>query len=124
MAGKPVHVEIPAKDTGKARDFWTGLFGWQYQEFPGPVEYHMTQITDDVGGAVYNNPEGNTDGIRVYFDVDDINASTAKVQELGGEANEPLPVPSMGWFAGCKDAVGNDFGLWQSDPNAPDMSQQ
>jgi predicted enzyme related to lactoylglutathione lyase len=25
----------------------------------------------------------------------------------------------MGWFAICKDSVGNEFGLWQNDPNAP-----
>jgi uncharacterized protein len=123
MAGAPVHVEIPAKDTAKAREFWAGLFGWQYQQYPGPVEYHMTKLTEQTGGAIYNNPEGNTDGIRVYFDVDDINAGTARVKELGGEANEPLPVPGMGWFAGCKDAVGNDFGLWQNDPSAPAPSQ-
>jgi predicted enzyme related to lactoylglutathione lyase len=116
---KVVHVEIPAQDTAKGRDFWGSLFGWQFQQFEGPVEYHMTQIDDQAGGAIYNNPEGNTDGIRVYFDVDDINAGAAKVRELGGEANEPLPVPGMGWFTGCKDAVGNDFGLWQTDPAAP-----
>lgn len=119
MAAAPVHVEIPAKDTAKAREFWGGLFGWQFQQYEGPVEYHMTQITEQTGGAIYNNPEGNTDGIRVYFDVDDINQGVARVKELGGEANEPLAVPSMGWFAGCKDSVGNDFGLWQTDPNAP-----
>jgi hypothetical protein len=124
MAGNPVHVEIPAKDTAKAREFWTGLFGWTFEQYPGPVEYHMTRLSDQAGGAVYNNPEGNTDGIRVYFDVDDINASAARVKELGGEANDPLPVPNMGWFAGCKDAVGNDFGLWQNDPSAPDITQQ
>jgi predicted enzyme related to lactoylglutathione lyase len=122
MAGAPVHVEVPALDTQKARDFWGGLFGWQFEEYPGPVEYHMTRINETTGAAVYNNPEGNTDGIRVYFDVDDINAATAKVTELGGEANEPLPVPGMGWFTGCKDAAGNDFGLWQIDPSAPDIS--
>ena len=118
MAGAPVHIEIPAKDTSKAREFWGGLFGWQFQELPGPVEYHMTQITDKAGGAIYNNPEGNTDGLRVYFDVDDINAGVARVRELGGEPNEPQAVPGMGWFAGCKDAVGNDFGLWQTDESA------
>src|SRR5215210_6895089 len=103
MAGAPVHIEIPASDTSKGREFWSSLFGWQFEQVPGPVEYHMTQITDNTGGAVYNNPEGNTDGLRVYFDVDDINASASRVRELGGEANEPQPVPSMGWFAGCKD---------------------
>jgi len=119
MAGKPVHIEIPATDTATGREFWTGLFGWGFQEFPGPVEYHMTEIVpNEIGGAIYNNPEGNADGIRVYFDVDDINAGAARVRELGGEANEPLPVPGMGWFAGCKDSLGNDFGLWQSDTSA------
>jgi predicted enzyme related to lactoylglutathione lyase len=118
MAGKPVHFEIPASDTAKGRAFWSGMFGWQFEEFPGPVEYHMTRVTDDSGAAVYNNPEGNAAGIRVYFDVDDINAGIARVKDLGGEANEPLPVPNMGWFAGCKDSVGNDFGLWQTDENA------
>ena len=91
MAGAPVHVEIPAQDTAKGREFWSGLFGWQFQEMPGPVEYHMTQVTDTTGGAIYNNPEGNAPGIRVYFDVDDINQGTARVRELGGEANEPQP---------------------------------
>ncbi len=118
MAGAPVHIEIPAEDTAKAREFWGSLFGWQFQEFGGPVEYHMTQITEQTGGAIYNNPEGNTEGLRIYFDVDDIKQGTARVRELGGEANEPQPVPNMGWFVGCKDAVGNDFGLWQTDASA------
>ena len=35
MAGQMVHVEIPAADTAKAREFWGGLFGWQYEAYPG-----------------------------------------------------------------------------------------
>ena len=38
---------------------------------------------------------------------------------VGGEANEPMPVPSMGWFVTCTDPNGNEFGLWQNDPSAP-----
>jgi predicted enzyme related to lactoylglutathione lyase len=110
-------VESPALDAQKARDFWGGLFGLKFEQYLGPIEYHVTQF-GDTGGAIYNNPEGNTAGIRVYFDVDDINAGRARVKELGGEAAEPQPVPGMGWFVGCKDAVGNDFGLWQTDPSA------
>jgi predicted enzyme related to lactoylglutathione lyase len=45
------------------------------------------------------------------------------VKELGGEADEPTPVPSMGWFATCRDPQGNEFGLWQTDPSAPAPSQ-
>jgi predicted enzyme related to lactoylglutathione lyase len=118
MAGRIVHFEIPADDTAKSREFWGSLFGWQFQAFPGPSEYHMTEISDGVGGAITNGEPGKH-GTRAYFDVDDINAGAARVKELGGEANEPMPVPGMGWFVTCKDPHGNEFGLWQSDPSAP-----
>jgi uncharacterized protein len=119
MAGQMVHVEIPAGDTAKAREFWGGLFGWQFQEFPGsPTEYHMTQFSDGQGGAIMG-ADGDKRGPRVYFDVDDINAETARVTELGGSAGDAIPVPSMGWFSVCQDTEGNEFGLWQTDSNAP-----
>ena len=118
MAGQMVHLEIPAGDTAKAREFWGGLFGWQFQAFEGsPTEYHMTRFSDTSGGAIYE-AEGDRRGTRVYFDVDDIGAGGARVKELGGEAGEATPVPSMGWFSTCTDPEGNDFGLWQNDPNA------
>ena len=53
MAGQMVHVEIPAGDTAKAREFWGGLFGWQFEEYPGsPTEYHMTRFSETQGGAI------------------------------------------------------------------------
>lgn len=118
MAGQPVHFEIPAGDTAKAREFYGSLFGWQFQEFSGsPTEYHMTQLAEQMGGAVYG-ADGDKRGIRVYFDVDDIKAGTARVSELGGEGGDAMPVPGMGWFTHCTDTEGNEFGLWQSDPDA------
>jgi uncharacterized protein len=117
MPGQVVHLEIPTGDTAKALEFWGSLFGWQFQQYPGPSEYHMTQFSDQQGGAISMEPDRH--GMRPYFDVEDINAGAARVQELGGEAGEPMPVPSMGWFASCKDPHGNEFGLWQTDPSAP-----
>ncbi len=118
MPGQIVHMEIPADDTGKAREFWGSLFDWQFQEYPGPFEYHMTQIGDQQGLAITNMEEGKR-GTRPYFLVDDINAGAARVKELGGGANDPMPVPNMGWFATCTDPHGNEFGLWQVDESAP-----
>jgi hypothetical protein len=118
MAGQMVHLEIPAGDTAKARAFWGGLFGWQWQAFDGPSEYHMTRFSDSTGGAIYTPDPADRRGARVYFDVDDINAGAARVRELGGEAGDAMPVPAMGWFALCTDTEGNDFGLWQNDSNA------
>jgi uncharacterized protein len=118
MAGQIVHLEIPADDTARARGFWGSLFGWQFEQFPGPADYHMARI-DERSGAAVTGPEPGLAGLRVYFDVDDIRAEAARVRELGGEAAEPMPVPSQGWFAPCSDDQGNAFGLWQSDPEAP-----
>ena len=117
MAGKPVHVEIPARDATKASAFWSSLFGWELQAFEGaPSPYLMTRFSDESGGAIYEDPTAR--GMRVYFDVDDIEAGASKVRELGGEAGDKLPVPTMGWFAHCTDLSGNEFGLWQTDPSA------
>ena len=118
MSGQIVHIEIPADDTGKSREFWGGLFGWQFEAFPGPSEYHMTRISESSGAAI-TNMEPEKRGTRAYFDVDDIDAGIAQVKQLGGEATERMPVPSMGWFSVCKDPHGNEFGLWQTDASAP-----
>ena len=117
MAGQFVHMEIPADDTARSREFWGSLFGWEFEAFPGPSEYHMARIGDTSGVAITNMEPGKH-GTRSYFDVDDIRAGAARVQELGGEADEPMPVPQMGWFVTCRDPHGNDFGLWQTDASA------
>jgi uncharacterized protein len=115
MAGKPVHFEIAAKDTGRAQEFYKGMFGWQFQGMEGPTEYHMTQLGDDAGAGIF---PGDPGAIRVYFDVDDVNAGTARVKELGGKADDPQAVPGMGWFSTAEDTEGNPIGLWQTDPSA------
>ncbi len=117
MPGEIVHIEIPADDTGQGREFWGSLFGWQFQAFPGPSEYHIARISERSGAAITNMEAGKR-GTRPYFDVDDVNAGAARVRELGGEADEPMPVPNMGWFVTCRDPQGNEFGLWQTDPSA------
>jgi predicted enzyme related to lactoylglutathione lyase len=80
------------------------------------MDYRMFQSADDQGGAILASEEqGN---ITVYFDTDDIDASLAKVRELGGQAGDKTPVPTHGWFAACRDTEGNAFSLWQGDESA------
>jgi uncharacterized protein len=117
MPGEIVHIEIPADDTGASREFWAGLFGWSFESFPGPSEYHMTRISEQTGGAITNMEPGKK-GTRPYFSVDDIKAGAARVKELGGTASDAMAVPQMGWFATCTDPHGNEFGLWQTDSSA------
>ena len=117
MAGKLVHFEMPAQDVSRATTFYSSLFGWQFDNAMPEFNYQMTRTGEDQGGAVYPVQEGES-GPIVYFDTDDIDASIAKVRELGGTADDKQPVPSMGWFASCKDSEGNAFSLCQADEGA------
>ncbi len=118
MAGEIVHVEFPAEDADRAQRFWGGLFGLSFQDsgMPG-IDYRMAQVDDRSGMAVYPAEERPGHG-NYYFATDDIEASRSKVQELGGQAADKMPVPGHGWFAPCKDSEGNAFHLWQGDASA------
>jgi uncharacterized protein len=117
MAGEIVHYELQARDADRAQAFWSGLFGWQLQGMMEGMDYRMGQIDDTTGVAIFptEEPQGFP---NVYHGTDDIDASTAKVRELGGEAADKMPVPGHGWFAACKDTEGNVFFLWQQDSSA------
>ena len=117
MAGKVVHVEIGAADTDRAQGFWSGVFGWEVGPPMSPeMDYRMFRTGENEGGAISGGAEpGN---FTVYLDTDDIDASLAKVRELGGEAGDKTPVPTHGWFAACRDTEGNAFSLWQGDESA------
>jgi len=120
MKGKIVHVEIPADDTQRAMKFWGALAGWSFKNYAegaeGAPEYNMFE--GEPGGAIYPSREGEK-GFTVYFETDDIDAEIDRIRELGGNTEEKMPVPSMGWFAHGKDTEGNPFGVWQNDENAP-----
>jgi|SRR5215210_390806 len=122
MGKNIVHVEFPAQDTGRAQRFWEGLGGWSFQDsgMPG-IDYRMFQ-DEGWGGAVYNQMQGEQ-GPVIYFGTNDIDAELANVRELGGEAEDKQPIPSVGWFARCKDTEGNPFSLFQSDESVAPPSQ-
>ncbi len=58
MPGKLVHFEVPADDTGRAVDFYGQLFGWSFQDMKLPVEYHMTQLSEGMAGAIHRADQG------------------------------------------------------------------
>jgi uncharacterized protein len=116
MAGEIVHIEFPAADAERAQRFWGGLFGWQFAGMSEEFDYRMARTGDMSGAAIM--PSEDLGHPNFYFNTDDLEASAAKVRELGGEAGEKTPVPSHGWFAVCKDSEGNAFHLWQGDESA------
>jgi uncharacterized protein len=117
MAGKIVHVEIGAEDTDRAQGFWSGVFGWEVGPPMSPeMDYRMFRTSEDTGGAIVASEEQGH--FTVYLGTDDIEATLAKVQELGGEAGAKTPVQGYGWFAACRDTEGNSFSVWEPDTEA------
>jgi uncharacterized protein len=121
MKAKVIHLEIPADDTQRAREFYGELFGIKWQTMEGPVEYHMYGDQEEgYGGGLYPRQGADDDRIRVYFNTEDIDGTIDRVRELGGDVEEEKsPVPGMGWYAHVRDPEGNKFSFWQTDENAP-----
>ena len=117
MKGKLVHIELPARDTTRARTFWGKLAGWKFQSWEGgPIEYHMFE--GEPGGAIYPS-EGEAQGPIVYFESVEIDKDIELIRDLGGEADDKAPIPGVGWFARCRDTEGNAFSLFESDDTVP-----
>ncbi len=122
MTRTVVHVELPAKDGDRARRFYSTLLGWKFKDSGMPdMDYFMTEGAEPVV-AVWTQPDKK--GPLVYFDTPDISAAIAKVRELGGKADEKMPVQQQGWFPACTDTEGNEFSLWQADAAAPAYEPQ
>ena len=114
--GDIVHFEINTKDAGRAKTFYTKLFGWKYKDsdIPG-IEYYIIDGATP-GGAI--NPQSTAARAPVvYFGVEDVDKSVKIVRDQGGKAGDKIPIPAQGWFAECVDPDGNAFSLFQNDPS-------
>jgi uncharacterized protein len=116
-----VWFEIAADDVQRAKKFYSALFGWKINRFPGPKEYwHI-----DTGGA-NDTPDGGLmerqsaqHGITNYVNVASVNQAATKVEKLGGKICMPkTAVPQMGYFVICQDTENNMFALWERDEKA------
>lgn len=119
---RPVHFEIPVKDTAKAVKFYQNAFGWKIEKWDGPVEYWLISTgeagTPGIDGGFYT-PEGPLKGVINTLGVEDLDDIIEKVQSAGGSVVAPrMPVPGIGFLAYVADPEGNLLGLMQSDPDA------
>ena len=121
-----VHFEVPADDVERSRKFYSDLFGWKMEKWPGMesgMDYWIINTTDNegskaIGGGMMKrqNPQ---QGITNFIDVTSVDEYSAKVQSLGGKIVAPKQaVPTMGYFAVCLDTENNTFGIWETNPNA------
>lgn len=113
--------ELSTRDQVGAREFYGTLLGWSFSllEVPAdgpPTEYHIIKNqAQDNGGIIQMNAEWGElpPHWMVYFSVADIDASVARVAELGGNVHVPQFDTSVGRIAVVADPQGAVFSLIQ-----------
>jgi len=116
-----VWFEIPADNPERAKAFYSNLFGWKINPFPGSGDYaHIdTGGADDSPDGALKRRKNAGEPVVNYVSVDAVDKFADRVAKLGGKiCMAKTAVPQMGYFAVCQDTEGNAFGLWESDPAA------
>jgi predicted enzyme related to lactoylglutathione lyase len=118
--GKPVvHFEIIAKDVGRVRAYYSGLFGWEI-DANNPMNYGTIPREGNtnadgvgIGGGIGESPEGYDGHVTFYVEVEDMEATLQKAESLGGTRRfGPDQVPGMNFSIGqFTDPEGRPIGL-------------
>ena len=115
-----IHVEIPADESERARQFYENAFGWKTMPLgPETGDYVMafTTETDEetripkvrgaINGGLYRRSQPE-ESVRFTVLVDDIRATMAKVEAAGGRVlGDPFALPGVGLFVDVVDTEGN-----------------
>ena len=109
MAHPVIHAEIRSTDPDATRAFFGSLFGWTYSDgaFPG---YTFVDTGVDVPTAI-GPLQGGKDSVLFFIGVEDVEATLARAEELGGTIVQPaqqVPGVTFGVFA---DPQGHAVGV-------------
>jgi predicted enzyme related to lactoylglutathione lyase len=107
------HVDISASNLEGAGKFYESLFGWKIQPI---METYSTFATGEGPGGGFSQVDNQmvrAGEMLVYVSTDDIDASLAKAESLGGKMVVPkTEIPTVGWFGIFSDPTGNKIALF------------
>ncbi len=105
--------ELLATDLKAAKGFYTKLFGWTVEPFPGLKGYSVLRSDKAPFGGIMKSPNGKGAAQWVaYVAVKDFDGAIARVVKLGGKiVVEPFNLASVGKLALVRDPQGAVFGL-------------
>ena len=103
--------ELLTTDPGAAKEFYTQLFGWTTEEWPmGDYNYLVVKVGGESRGGIMTIPEaakGMPPSWGPYVTVDDVDATAAQAEKLGGKIRvPPTDIPSVGRFTVIADPQG------------------
>ena len=116
--GQFIWEEMFASDPAAAAAYYGELFGWKTQEMDmGEMGTYRVQMRGETPEAGIMAVPPGSDGKPCwmsYVHVEDVDASAAKVNELGGVTFvEPRDIPNMGRFSVHNDPCGTMFALYR-----------
>ena len=119
LQGNPIWFNLSTPDPQAAKDFYTGLFGWEWADVPmsGGNTYHMA-IRDDanIAGMSANDDANGAAGVwvnSVY--VKHAEATARRIEANGGRVlSGPHNADGWGVTASVATPEGAVFGIWQS----------
>ncbi len=117
--GTPAWADLAVPDRHVARDFYGGVFGWDFDEGPAEMGYYTNCLKDGrtVAGIGEPPPGGEAPPAAwtTYLAVEDADRVADRVTQAGGTAMmPPMDVGDFGRMAVLTDPTGAVFGLWQA----------
>lgn len=120
IPGVPCWVDTNQPDPEAAVDFYSGLFGWEFEDVtpPGaPVKYFLARLRGLDVAAVSSLPEGAPPNAAwdTYVRVASADETASRVRAAGGAVvKEPFDVMDAGRTAVFTDPAGAVFCVWQA----------
>jgi predicted enzyme related to lactoylglutathione lyase len=105
------HFEIPADNVDNLKNFYTSLFGWQFEK--GESQGYWMIKNAVISGAVMQkeNPEQMS---TQFVTVESIDNYIGRAQQLGAKVIKDKKEISEGYYAVLEDPQKNTFGIWQN----------
>jgi predicted enzyme related to lactoylglutathione lyase len=115
-------ADLATTDQAAAKEFYGGLFGWEYDDQPidDDTTYSMAKLGGRSAAAISPQQQDEaTQGVpphwNVYVTVDDVDATTGSVSEYGGNVLAgPFDVFDAGRMSVIADPAGAVLCLWQA----------
>jgi uncharacterized protein len=119
-AGVPCWIDTAQPDPQAAVEFYSGLFGWEFEDrqpADAPGHYFVARLGGRDVAAIGSQPEGaaSTPMWNTYVRVDSADDTASKVTAAGGQVlGAAFDVSDAGRMAMCVDPGGASFCLWQA----------
>ena len=108
-------IRYHAADLEEAKAWYGELLGMDpYFQVPGYIEFRLGPLQSELG--IMQFPEPVSDGVVMYWAVDDLEITVARLEELGATVKEPIRAfGDLGFRAAAVvDPFGNLLGVMEN----------